>query len=148
MRNEAGTAPHVRTALPQEGRLRPKISRDTAFFWEGLDQSELRIQRCSDCGELRHPPGPMCPLCHSLEWDHILSSGHGSIYSFTVPYRPFVPGFTEPTTVVLVELDEGVRILSNLDAPHHLVTIGASVEVFYLPQAEGFTVHQFRIVRE
>ena len=38
--------------------LRPAVNADTAFFWEGAAQGELRIQKCADCGELRHPPGP------------------------------------------------------------------------------------------
>src|ERR1022692_4075708 len=41
--------------------MRPAISPDTAFFWDGAALGELRIQRCGDCGALRHPPGPLCP---------------------------------------------------------------------------------------
>ena len=41
--------------------LRPVVSPDTAFFWDGTAAGELRIQRCGGCGALRHPPGPMCP---------------------------------------------------------------------------------------
>jgi uncharacterized OB-fold protein len=136
----------LRVALPTRGRPRPRISRDTAFFWEGLELGELRIQRFTICSKLRHPPGPMCPSCRSFEWDYVLSAGRGVVHSFTIPHRPLVHGFDQPTAVVLVALEEGVRILSNLDATPAMTAIGTPVEVFYLRQAEGFTVHQFRTI--
>jgi len=43
--------------------LRPVVTADTAFFWDGTARGELRIQRCGGCGALRYPPGPMCPAC-------------------------------------------------------------------------------------
>ena len=48
---------------PVGAPIRPAISRDTEFFWDGITRHELRIQRCSECGALRHPPGPVCPDC-------------------------------------------------------------------------------------
>jgi hypothetical protein len=44
---------------PATDVLRPAVSRDTTFFWDGTAAGELRIQRCGGCGALRHPPGPM-----------------------------------------------------------------------------------------
>jgi uncharacterized OB-fold protein len=41
----------------------PQVTPDTAFFWDGTAAGELRIQRCAQCGAVRHPPGPMCPAC-------------------------------------------------------------------------------------
>src|SRR5579859_2993127 len=43
--------------------MRPQLSRDTQFFWDGTRVGELRIQRCAACDARRHPPGPMCPSC-------------------------------------------------------------------------------------
>ncbi|MGB8208771.1 MAG: zinc ribbon domain-containing protein, partial [Mycobacterium sp.] len=62
-------------------RLAPTISPDTEFFWDGLRDHKLLIQRCSGCGTLRNPPRPMCPNCRSLEWEPIESSGRGTVYS-------------------------------------------------------------------
>ncbi len=50
-------------------RLAPSMTADTQFFWDGVRDHRLLIQRCASCGALRHPPRPMCPQCHSLEWD-------------------------------------------------------------------------------
>ncbi len=129
-------------------RLAPAVSRDTEFFWNGLREQKLLIQRCTVCGTLRHPPRPMCPKCRSLEWDAIESSGRGTVYSFVMPHEPRFPFFEYPYIVVLVQLDEGVRLVSNLcDIVPADVTVGMPVEVFYRTfdgAAGDFVLHQFR----
>src|SRR5246127_2127423 len=95
-------------------RMAPAISPDTKFFWDGLREHKLLIQRCGGCGELRHPPRPMCPNCRSLDWEAVESSGRGSVYSYVMPHEPRFPFFDYPYIVVLVELEEGVRLVSNL----------------------------------
>jgi uncharacterized OB-fold protein len=94
--------------------IRPMISYDTAFFWEGTAAGELRIQHCPSCDRLRHPPGPMCPSCGADKQDYVVASGRGTVYSFVVHHAPAVPGKTLPFVVALVELDEGVRMIAEL----------------------------------
>jgi uncharacterized OB-fold protein len=108
--------------------LRPAVNRDTAFFWEGTALGELRIQRCEDCGALRHPPGPLCTDCGSTRRGHTVASGHGTVFSYVVHHHPPVPGKRLPLVVVLVQLDEGVRMLGELhDADPGAVGIGQPV---------------------
>jgi 3-oxo-4,17-pregnadiene-20-carboxyl-CoA hydratase alpha subunit len=95
-------------------RPRPVVNDDNRFFWEGVERGELLIQRCSGCGELRHPPRPMCPSCRSLEWDAVRASGRGTVHSFVVPHHPRLPAFPEPYVVALIDLEEGTRLVSNL----------------------------------
>jgi uncharacterized OB-fold protein len=108
---------------------KPVVSADTAFFWDGLHAGELRIQRCGGCGALRHPPGPLCPDCHSTDRQHVVASGHGEIYSYVVHHHPPVPGRAAPFVVAVVALDEGVRMVGNVLAEPGDVRIGAPVEV-------------------
>ncbi len=126
-------------------RLAPSVSLDTQFFWDGIKDHELLIQRCRECGVLRHPPRPMCPHCNSLSWDTIESSGRGAVFSFVMPQHPPYPWFEYPYIVVLVDLEEGVRLVSNLCAiaPDD-VTIGMPVEVFYEHFDDGLVLPQFR----
>lgn len=126
-------------------RIAPSISPDTAFFWDGVTAHRLLVQRCRGCGELRHPPRPMCPRCNSLDWDTVESAGRGHVYSFVLPRHPRYPGYDDPHIVVLVELDEGVRLVSNLCAvdPDDVV-IGMRVEVFYQTFDDGLVLPQFR----
>ena len=133
----APRAQAVATAKPAEAprarrRPRPSRSRDNDFFWEGVLQRELRIQRCARCGKLRHPPGPMCPSCHSLEWDFARASGRGRLFSYVVAHHPPIPPFDYPNLIALVELEEGTRLVSNLVgvAPEK-AAIGMPVEVAF-----------------
>ena len=129
-------------------RLAPAISPDTKFFWDGLREHKLLIQRCGACGALRNPPRPMCPNCRSLDWDTIESSGRGTVYSYVMPHQPRFPFFDYPYIVALVALDEGVRLVSNLiDIAPADVTVGMAVEVSYqaFDGANGdLVLHQFR----
>jgi 3-oxo-4,17-pregnadiene-20-carboxyl-CoA hydratase alpha subunit len=128
-------------------RPRPAVNLDNAFFFEGARAHQLLIQRCSACGGLRHPPGPMCPECRSLEWDTIEASGRAKIYSFVVNHHPEVPAFDYPLVVVLVELEEGVRLVSNVvDLDPADVEIGMPVEVTFVAFDDELTLPQFRPV--
>ncbi|MBB5774431.1 bifunctional MaoC family dehydratase N-terminal/OB-fold nucleic acid binding domain-containing protein [Nonomuraea jabiensis] len=114
--------------------LQPVINQDTAFFWEGVRQGELRIQTCADCGHHRHPPGPLCPQCRSANSSHLVASGLGTLYSYVVHHHPPVPGRETPFVVGVVELPEGVRIVGNVvDCPIEEVAVGMPLRVTYRP---------------
>ncbi|NUR83991.1 MAG: DNA-binding protein [Nonomuraea sp.] len=112
--------------------LKPAVNRDTAFFWDGVQQGELRVQSCGDCGELRHPPGPVCPSCRSTNRSHVVARGEGTVYSYVVHHHPPVPGRETPFVVAVVELPEGVRIVGNVvDCPPEAVGIGMELRVVF-----------------
>lgn len=134
-------------------RLAPSVSPDTEFFWSGLEEHEVRIQRCTDCTTFRMPPRPMCGNCQSLNWDYVVSTGRGTVYSFVMPQYPPLPFLDYPYVVALIELDEGVRIVSNLcEVDPGDIEVGMPVEVFYetfeaLPSGDELVLHQFRPAR-
>lgn len=128
-------------------RLAPTTTPDTQFFWDGVREHTLLIQRCAACDALRHPPRPMCPHCNSLSWTTIAASGRGRVYSFVMPRHPPFPWFDGTYIVALVELDEGVRLVSNLcDVAPEDATIGMRVEAFYEHFDDGLVLPQFRPV--
>ena len=98
----------------QPRRLQPPLGHDNQWWWEGIARDELLIQKCSSCGQLRHPPAPMCPKCQSLEWETQVASGKGQVHSFTVMHYPKFPGFEYPFVAALIDLEEGTRIVSNV----------------------------------
>lgn len=111
----AGPAPSPPPAAePATGVLRPVVSRDTRFFWDGTAAGELRIQRCGGCGSLRHPPGPMCAACGAARPEYDVAAGTGEVYSYVVHHHPPVPGRQLPVVVALVQLTEGVRMVGEL----------------------------------
>jgi uncharacterized OB-fold protein len=124
---------------------RPGITHDNRFFWEGLRERKLRIQRCAACHQLQHPPAPMCGGCHSFELGAVDASGRGTVHSFVVAEHPRIPPFEYPNVIVLVELAEGTRLVSRLAgvAPED-VAIGMAVEVDFEHIDDQLTLHLFR----
>lgn len=126
-------------------RVHPVENHDNAHYWQGLRDGKLLIQQCTQCGVLRHPPQPMCEHCQSLEWGTVVSSGKGTVYTYTVMHYPEIPPFDYPNAIVLVDLDEGVRIVSQLiDAPPPLPHIGMAVEMTIIPVQDGLSLPVFR----
>jgi len=113
--------------------LRPSVSQDTRFFWEGVKAHELRIQQRED-GALQHPPVPALWKDKTEQTDYVVSSGKGTVFSFVTHHAPRVPGRTRfPFVIALVELEEGVRMLGELrDVEPAEVRIGMDVEVEFL----------------
>ena len=110
----------------------PKPVGLNAEWYRHCARGELRFQRCSSCAAWRHPPRVLCAGCGSGEWTWEPSAGHGTVFSWTVTHQPIYAAFAEvaPYAIVVAELDEGVRIVSNLrDADPATLAIGARVDV-------------------
>lgn len=132
-------------AVPVTEVLRPAVSPDTKFFWDGTAVGELRIQRCGGCGALRHPPGPMCPACGATRPEFVVAAGTGEIYSYVVHHHPAVPGKQLPIVIALVALPEGVRMVGELlGADPERVRIGLPVRVSLARVDEELTLPAWR----
>ncbi|MFI0977923.1 bifunctional MaoC family dehydratase N-terminal/OB-fold nucleic acid binding domain-containing protein [Streptomyces sp. NPDC021093] len=95
-------------------RPRPVVNRDNSGFWAGVSAHRLLIQRCEECGTLRFPWLPGCNACGCARWDTVEASGEGTVFSYVVMHHPAFPAFDPPYAVALVELAEGVRMISNV----------------------------------
>jgi uncharacterized OB-fold protein len=134
----------VRVVTPGE-RPRPAVDRDTEFFWKGVAEGKILVQRCSRCGALRHPPRPMCPHCLSVDWQAEPVRGRGSVYSYAIQHHPPVPGFEMPYIVVLADLVEGIRLVANLTGCEpDQVRIGMPIDVYCAEVEPGLWLPQFR----
>lgn len=125
----------------------PVPNDDGAPFWEHLRNGELRIQRCTSCDRLQHPPRVLCPGCGSADREWALMSGRGTVYSFVVTHQAIHPSFEGhlPYVTALVELDEGPRLATNLlDIPIGEVEIGIPVEVELVAVTDEITLPLFR----
>ena len=100
--------------MPEAARPAPILTDDNAAFWDAARDHRLVAQRCASCGRLRHPPRPMCPHCRSLDVEVVELGGRGTVYSFSIIHYPPTPFFDYPVLAVLVDLDEGIRLVSNL----------------------------------
>ncbi len=123
----------------------PRKYLDFQGFWQGADEGKLILQRCGSCGTWCHIPQPMCPKCHSVEKTWAPVSGKGKVYSWVTYYESPHPGFKAPYAVVLVELEEGMRIVSNLvDVQPKDIKMGMPVEVTFEKIAENFVLPKFK----
>ncbi len=114
-------------------RPRPVINRDNAGFWEGVAAHKLLLQRCGECGTLRFPWLPGCGGCGSALWEAVEACGAGTVHSYVVMHHPPHPAFPTPYAVGLIELAEGVRMISNVTgiAPER-IRIGMPVELEFV----------------
>ncbi|MGH9096625.1 MAG: Zn-ribbon domain-containing OB-fold protein [Acidimicrobiales bacterium] len=125
-------------------RPAPILTEDNHAFWDAAREGRLVTQRCAGCGRLQHPPRPMCPSCHGLELEVVDLAGTGVVYSYSILHHPQHPSFDYPVVAALIDLDEGVRILSNLvDVPPAEVRIGMPVEVRFVPTRDEMAVPVF-----
>ena len=144
--NLAQSANVASAAAPAEfPHPRPAVTHDNAHYWEGIARRELLIQKCSSCGHMRHPPGPGCPKCHSLDWEAVKASGRGTLYSFVTVHQPRIPSMKYPLPVLLVELEEGVRLIANgLDLPEGDIAIGMALQFDWVEIEPGYVLPAFR----
>ena len=97
-------------------RMLPSPTGLAAEFYAHAARGELRFQRCEECSMWRHPPRRRCASCGSTAWSWERSSARGRVFTWTVSHRAFDPAFADavPYAVVVVELDEGPRVVCNL----------------------------------
>ena len=111
----------------------PVPTPETAHYWEGTANRELRLQRCRACTTTYFPPQPFCPACGSDDIEIVRASGRGHLYSYVITERA-APGFTAPYVIAVVELEEGPRLLTNIvgiDPDPEVLPLDLPVEVVF-----------------
>ena len=127
----------------------PLPTQDTREYWEGCRRHELLIQRCRKCGTFRFYPRPMCPECNALDMEWIKAGGKGRVYSWTVAVRQFHPAFEVPYVIAIVELEEGVRMTTNvINCPLEELYVGMPVEVVFEDVTEEISLPKFGPVKD
>lgn len=129
------------------GRLEPPVTRASAPYWEATRDKRLVIQRCARCDAWVWYPRSACTSCLAgqLAWTEV--SGRGSVYALSVHHRPGVAEMKNrtPYGVALVELREGVRMLTNLvDCDPAEVRVGQAVEAAWEELSDGRHLLVFR----
>ena len=97
-------------------RLLPELTPANEWFWTGGADGQLRVQACTECAALVHPPAPICPRCRSRNWEPTPVSGRGVVVGYTINAHRWLPGFDPPYVVAVVALEEDsdVRLTTNI----------------------------------
>jgi len=125
---------------PAAARFEPPVSKVSEPFWEATREQRLVLQHCTGCGKAVWFPRVLCPHCggRDLEWREV--GGGGVVYAVSVQYKPAHPGLADrtPYAVALVDLDAGVRVMSNVfGCPAEDVTVGQRVTAAWEPLSDG-----------
>ena len=121
-------------------RFEPPVSDQAKPFWDGTRERRLVLQYCRADGKPIHYPREACPRCLGTDFDWKPASGRGVVYAFTVNHVPgsATPDKPLPYVVALVDVDEGVRMMTNIvGCDPKDVTVGMAVEVSWEPLSDG-----------
>lgn len=125
-------APSPQRPLPE--RSEP----DTGAFWAASKEHRLTYQACGACGEIIFHPRRHCTNCLSTDLRWHDSAGGGTIYTYTVIHQHGLPFFRAKLPYVLgfIDLDEGFRLLAEIDAAPDAVQVGQRVTVAWEDHAD------------
>ena len=126
----------------------PRVDTLTAPFWAAAREGRLLLQHCPSCGDVRFPPGPVCPKCLAGDQDWVEASGKGVLESWIDMHRAYWDGFRGdlPYRVCLVRLEEGPVVVSNLVDKTENLRMGAPVRVVFDAVTEDVTLPKFTLV--
>lgn len=110
-------------------------------FYEELLQRRLSTTKCRACGSLRFPPRAWCPDCMSTDLEWVPLSGRGRLAAFSTQETAI--RFRAPDVIGLVDLEEGVRVLSHIAGSYDELRIGDEVVVDFIEIEPGFVLHRF-----
>ncbi|SCW33891.1 Uncharacterized OB-fold protein, contains Zn-ribbon domain [Sphingobium faniae] len=137
--------PVKEAAEPVVPRPQPNLTQDIAFFFDMARQHKLAIQGCDACNHLQHPPTTACYMCGSLDLSPREMSGRGTLFTYTIVHAPVVAPFKPPYPVILVELEEGPRVVSELHGTGLAdIRIGMPLEVDFLHCPDDLVLPIFR----
>lgn len=117
----------------------PALTADTEPFWSGGRDGKLLIQQCNECAYLIHPPTGFCPKCESRDTHFQPVSGKGSVLSFTVNHRRWMPELPERYVLAIVTLaeQEEIRLVANIvNCAPEKVEFGMPVKVLFEQNGE------------
>ena len=134
--------------MPETSKPLPAISPDMREFFDGARIGRLMIQKCDSCGTLRFPAHDLCSKCNSTDSRWVPVSGRGEVFSFNIMHQLYHPGFANevPYAVVMVELEEGCKFVSNLlGIKPHDIKCGMPVEVTFEKLSDEVSMPKFRL---
>ena len=116
----------------------PRPNADSRPYWEACNRGELTYQRCGACGHAQFYPRSLCIQCKSKDLSWQKSSGRATVYSFTEMHRAAIPSYQAnvPYLVALLEMEEGFRLITNVEGPTNQIQIGTKGSIVFEDRGE------------
>lgn len=136
-----------KSELGKDGGYRLTRAPEAEPFWQGCKDGRLMLPRCRSCGRYHFYPRSFCPYCDDSNLEWCAASGNGTVYSFAIVRQPLEKAFAAlvPYVIVIIELEEGVRMLSHLaGADVESVVCGMKVRVDFQAMPVGVMTPVFR----
>ncbi len=120
-------------------------------FWDAAREHRLVLRRCNTCGAYQHPPYPSCKVCYQEDFSWVQAAGRASLFAYTVnrfavPF-PFLADL--PYVTAIVELAEGVRMISNIvECDHDSLASGMELEVIFEDVSDECTLPKWKPVSQ
>ena len=123
----------------------PVITQLNAPYWKALEEGRLVFQRCQSCGHAWLPPRSECPRCLGSEHSWDPASGRAKLVSWVVYHHAYHDYFAAklPYNVAVVELAEGPRLTSNIDAGDAALRVDMPLQLV-VQRESGFALPRFR----
>jgi uncharacterized OB-fold protein len=126
--------------------LLPTLSEENREFWDATREQILMLPWCAHCQLPLWFPRTICAICGNQDVQLRPTTGSGHVYALSIHHRPGPGRSAEdgPYAVVLVDLDEGVRIMSNLVAPDlAAIEVGTAVVLRWEALDDGRHLYMF-----
>ena len=136
--------------MAQQAQPPPPIPQpESDLYWEKCKTHELWLRHCRSCDRAYFYPRDICPMCFSRDTDWVQCSGRGTLHTFSIVHRGPTPAFRDqaPYVAAIVELDEGVRMPTNLvevEPDPGVVKVGMAVEVVFEDLDDNISLPKFR----
>ena len=121
----------------------PLPTLETQPFWDYCQKHELRMQKCTQCAHIRYYGSIVCPKCGSMEDEWVKLSGRVKVFSFVIFQQAYSKAWANdvPYAVVLVELEEGPRVVARIEqvdtSKPEEIKVGVPLTVKFLHRGEG-----------
>jgi uncharacterized OB-fold protein len=146
----SSAAPSKDAPKPPPAKMLPTIDDANRPFWTAAREGRLVMQQCAACGHIRNPIQALCPVCISAEFTWTELSGRGEVFAKVVYQRAFNPAWAAdiPYNLVLVQLDEGPRMYSNvIGTPNDEIRVGDRLRVVFEPANDEISIPRFHVDR-
>lgn len=125
----------------------PKPSKWSQPFWDNAKEGRLTLKRCTSCGHIDQPPYLYCTNCHSDAAEWIEATGKGTLVAYAInEYMVPFPFWDDmPYVLAMIDLEEGVRMISNIvECDHDALENGMALEVVFDKVSDDFTLPKWR----